>query len=128
MRIGIDIMEAERFTDVDNERLAHIFTHHEIEYFYKKNMAPETIAGLFCAKEAFFKALGTGIAPSNVLEVEVLHDVRGAPFYKFGPRILADHRFLSTAQIQLSISNTKRMSVAVCVMITSDTIIPFSQR
>jgi len=117
MMLGIDIMDVDRFVDMDNERLSRIFSAREIEYFQKKNMAPETIAGMFCAKEAFFKALGTGITPANILKLEVLHGQSGAPHYHFHPDILAQHQYLSTSEIKVSISNTKRTSVAVCIIL-----------
>jgi len=117
MHIGIDIIEAERFIGMDREKMARMFSSREIEYFNQKNYAPETIAGLFCAKEAFFKALGTGISPQTITQVEVLHQISGAPYYKFTSKLLQDHKVLSTAKVQLSISNTKKMSVAVCIII-----------
>ena len=66
MHIGIDIIEAERFKGMDNAKLERMFSHREVEYFKRKNFAPETIAGIFCAKEAFFKALGVGITPASI--------------------------------------------------------------
>jgi phosphopantetheine--protein transferase-like protein len=116
MHIGIDIIEADRFIGMDNEKLTRMFSAREIEYFHIKNFAPETIAGLFCAKEAFFKALGTGITQSTIMDVEVLHGLNGAPYYKFSPKLIHDHRFLSTASVNVSISNTKHTSVAVCLI------------
>ena len=124
MFIGIDIIEADRFADMDTSKLLRMFSQREIEYFRQKNYAPESIAGLFCAKEAFFKALGTGVlSPESFMEVEVLHQISGAPYYKFTPKILANYKMLSTAKIQLSISNTKKLSVAVCIIFSSGALI-----
>ena len=38
------------------------------------------MAGIFAAKEAFFKALGTGFRQGKWTDVEVVHDSYGAPF------------------------------------------------
>jgi holo-[acyl-carrier protein] synthase len=121
MQIGIDIMEAVRFENMDRERMARIFTEREMDYIHKKNMAPETIAGMFCAKEAFFKALGTGVTQNNILDIEILHDHAGAPFYRLSPSMIQNFGRLSTSKMQVSISNTKTVSVAVCIIISSET-------
>ena len=134
MRIGIDMMEVERFAGAPNERLVRVFTPREMEYFTKKNSSVEglilgqdlkhttleTIAGIFCAKEAFFKALGTGITPANIMELEVLHNQYGAPYYKISSKLINEHRFLSTAKIHVSISHTRTTAVAVCVIDSSN--------
>ena len=129
MRVGIDILDTGRFAGATRERLAKIFSKRELDYFERKginldigiqtdgkNGAHETVGGVFCAKEAFFKALGTGVTPSNILEVELLHDMHGAPYYKISPRLTTQHKFLSTAKITVSISHTKTIAVAVCII------------
>ena len=117
MRVGVDIVDIDRIANwisTDRERLNRIFTRRELDYIHGKNWAAETVAGMFCAKEAFFKAIGTGIIPSKMLEIEVLHDHQGVPYFKMSPRIVNDHR-LSTAKISLSISHTKTtIAIAVC--------------
>jgi len=120
MRIGIDIIEVERVISCieSSDRMARMYTKRELEYFQKKNYAAETVAGIFSAKEAFFKALGTGMSPSAMLELEVMHDQYGAPYYNLSSRLVLE-RHLSTARIQLSISHTKDIAVAVCVIVTS---------
>lgn len=119
MFVGIDIMESDRFIDMDYDRLTKIFSAREIDYLRKKNMAAETIAGIFCAKEAFFKALGTGLIPSNILALEVLHDQYGAPYYRFSPKLISEHKILSTAEVKVSISNTKTTAVAMCIIVVA---------
>ncbi|MDR0462385.1 MAG: holo-ACP synthase [Christensenellaceae bacterium] len=119
MHIGIDIIEAKRFADMNDKRLSQMFTSRELEYVHMKNFAPETIAGLFCAKEAFFKALGTGITHQSIMEIEILHDMHGAPYFHFNSTLLARHKHLSTAHTHLSISNTKELSVAICAIVPS---------
>jgi holo-[acyl-carrier protein] synthase len=112
-------MESDRFIDMDYDRLTKIFSAREIDYLRKKNMAAETIAGIFCAKEAFFKALGTGLIPSNILALEVLHDQYGAPYYRFSPKLISEHKILSTAEVKVSISNTKTTAVAMCIIVVA---------
>ena len=115
-RIGIDIQDVDRIKQcINTSKLPRLFTDREIEYFQSRNWAAETVTGIFCAKEAFFKALGTGVVISQLHEVEILHSSYGAPYYKLSAKIVNEHR-LNTAKIQLSISHTKAMAVAVCII------------
>ena len=108
MRIGIDIQDASRFEKlVGTKKMQKMFTKSELSYIGSKNNSLDTIAGLYCAKEAFFKALGTGILHNQLCKVEVLHDVAGAPY------INTD---LTDKPITLSISHTKQTAVAVCII------------
>ncbi len=45
--------------------------------------AAEAAAGAWAAKEAFGKALGTGLAGFALPEVQVLHTEKGAPYFAF---------------------------------------------
>tara|TARA_Y100000310_G_C20256533_1_gene611591 strand:- start:84 stop:410 length:327 start_codon:yes stop_codon:yes gene_type:complete len=47
IKIGCDIVEIKRFNDIDNGALRKIFHEKEI-----KNNKPETLAGMFAAKES----------------------------------------------------------------------------
>ena len=113
--IGIDIQDVERLeTYASNpERMTRMFTRRELDYIGRKGNAIETIAGMFCAKEAFFKAVGSGINVSQLLEVEIGHQKSGAPYYILSPAILKQNN-LSTSRISLSISHTKKVAVAMC--------------
>ena len=112
--IGIDIQDVARFeTYVKSDKMMRIFSRRELDYISRKGYALETIAGMFCAKEAFFKAVGSGINISQLLEVEVGHLQSGAPYYILSPEIIRQSN-LSTARIDLSISHTKTVAVAVC--------------
>jgi len=101
MNIGIDIIECNRLTKVLNDK---VFSANELEYITKKGKALSTIAGLFAAKEAYFKAKGTGIIKSKLPTIEVGHRADGQPF------------FVNDPQAVLSISHTKTMAVAVCII------------
>lgn len=74
MPIGIDIVHIPNFkrklqTDGFVER---VFSAHELN-----NTNPEHLAGVFAAKEAYFKALG--IAPPQWLEIEIVYSKNGQP-------------------------------------------------
>jgi len=101
MNIGIDIVECERVDGLVNEK---IFSADELTYIHQKNDALETVAGLFAAKEAYFKAKGTGIVKSELPKVVISHRDNGQPFYAHDP------------QSVLSISHTNTTAVAVCII------------
>ena len=117
MKIGIDIQSTapmKRFINTD--KMARMFTEMEIAYMRDKNFSLATAAGLYCAKEAFFKAIGTGIgSPASMLNVEILHTETGAPYYNIASLIMEKHN-IGNSNISLSISHTKSTAVAVCII------------
>jgi holo-[acyl-carrier protein] synthase len=105
MNVGIDIAEVKRFCNCKSSTLNKIFSAAEIAYINEKGNSAETVAGLYCAKEAYFKAKGTGIIKSKLSSVEISHAKNGQPFYKNDPNAV------------LSISHTKTAAVAVCIVL-----------
>lgn len=101
MNIGIDIVECERVAKLISDK---VFSNEELVYIQQKNGALETIAGLFAAKEAYFKAKGSGIIKSELPKVEIGHHESGQPFY------------LNDPHATLSISHTTSTAVAVCII------------
>ncbi|MCB0293162.1 MAG: holo-ACP synthase, partial [Calditrichaeota bacterium] len=83
--IGVDLAEVERMRvmiDRYGERfLQRVFTAQEIEYCRrKKASAAESFAARFAAKEAVFKAAGTGLTIGmRWHDVEVLNNSHGRP-------------------------------------------------
>ncbi len=112
--IGIDLCEISR----REEALHHphfverIFSEAEQACLKARGAgAPQTAAGLFAAKEAFLKALGTGIDHLALREIEVVHDGRGAPAYRLG----GPYAELNGTAL-LSITHEAGIAAAVCVL------------
>ena len=101
MNIGIDIVECERVAGLVSEK---VFSVKELDYIHQKRNALSTIAGLFAAKEAYFKAKGCGIVKSQLPKVEVGHRPDGQPY------------FVNEPQSSLSITHTDSVAVAVCII------------
>ena len=80
--IGVDMTEISRVSRACSKAsfLKKVFSPREIELFAEK---PEKLAAGFAAKEAFSKALGTGVRGFSMKEVELLRDELGKPYYEF---------------------------------------------
>ncbi len=74
--LGIDIVYLPEFAEkLKNLSMVAVFLSHELS----QNKTQESLAGIFAAKEAFFKAIGT---KENWLDVWVEKTKEGKPFIK----------------------------------------------
>ena len=82
--VGTDVVDIERFARImrrsrDGFR-EHLFTEREIAYCERYKKSEASYAAVFAAKEAFLKALRTGLAPGmRWQDAEVIHERSGAP-------------------------------------------------
>ncbi len=103
--IGVDMTTVSRIKkSMENPRFApFVFGEKERELFCAQNPKYHSLAANFAAKEAFAKALGSGVRGFGLNEVEVLRDDMGAPYFAFSGKAL--EIVLSggyTAQVSLS--------------------------
>lgn len=119
MNIGTDIVEISRVKkSIERPRfLEKYFSEEERRLFALRGNNPETIAGRFCVKEAFSKALGTGVRDFSLDEVSTLSDELGAPHITVTGRAEALLRGRKTA---VSISHTKEYATAVVLIYGED--------
>ncbi|MFA7711167.1 MAG: holo-ACP synthase [Candidatus Neomarinimicrobiota bacterium] len=117
---GIDLIEVERIVrqiDGDTHFREKIFSAEEIAYCEDKSNRAEHYAARFAAKEAFFKALGTGWRGGlNFAEVEVINDDLGKPELHFLDRtreLVVERQF---SAIHLSLSHLKNLAVAMVII------------
>ena len=86
----------------------------ECEYGQLKarGMTPQSVAASFAAKEAFGKALGTGIRGFAMREAELLRRENGEPYLKLSGNAakIAEERGLSFC---VSVTHTKTCAAAV---------------
>lgn len=105
---GIDIVDISRFEsftqDKDHDFLHKTFTPYELDYcFLHKDVAPH-LAGIFAAKEAVSKALGTERFP--FISIEIRHKNDGKPeAYKEGKKL----------PVSVSIAHTRTIATAVAM-------------
>lgn len=79
--IGIDRVQIDRIERLmmSPRFLTRVFTKNECESFDKAGITPGIVAGVFVAKEAVSKALGTGFNGFTTRDVEVLPGTEGEP-------------------------------------------------
>jgi len=74
------------------------------------------LAKRFAAKEAFGKALGTGVSPPATLHaLSVMHDTLGKPVFSFD-ECLAAHMVENALSAHLSLSDEREYAVAFAVI------------
>ena len=119
MNCGVDIAKINRFENpAQNDKFFEkYFTDSEKEYVLKKLNKAETLAGLFCAKEAVLKALGLGVGSGiNLKEVAILHSDLGMPYVDVNAKIFYYLQQKNCSEISLSISHDGEYAVAFCVI------------
>ena len=99
--IGIDIIEIQRVrTAVKQFRdtfLNKIFTKRELEYCTnRKALKYPELAARFAAKEAYSKAIGTGIRGIHWKEIEIMNNSNGKP------HIYVKRKLMKKAMVSLS--------------------------
>ena len=119
--IGTDIIEVKRMersllkNDVLMDKL---YTKPEQEYCNKGTVTKyQCFAARFAAKEAFFKALGTGYRYGMAFhEIEVLNEELGKPYVSAHGKVKDYLKEQGIKTIHLSISHLKEMANALVVL------------
>lgn len=117
--IGTDIIEIERIkraVERTSRFVDKLLTPRERENIKERNKsAYASIAGIFAAKEAVSKALGTGFVSFEMVDIEILKDQKGKPFVKLynGAKIRADE--LGIQQIHVTISHCNTYATAFVI-------------
>ena len=117
--IGNDIVSVSRVRKAClKERFkTRCFTSRELEYCGTKgNMAGASLAGLFAAKEAVAKALGTGFCGFGPIDVEVLRDDLGKPYAQLHGKAAELSSGMGAKALFVSISHCDEYAVATAVI------------
>lgn len=116
LSVGIDMVEIARIKkSIQNERfIDRVYGENEREEFKLRNAHARSFAAAFAAKEAFSKALGTGIRGFSLYEVQLVHDSLGAPRLHLSGSALeiANSRGLDFA---VSVTHTDEYATAVVI-------------
>jgi holo-[acyl-carrier protein] synthase len=119
--IGVDLVSIPRFQELLERRgdaaLRRFFTEAEAERCRASKSALESFAARFAAKEAFFKALGTGWGlGGRWTEVEVVSAPSGAPGLRLTGRAAEAAAERGVAAIHLSLTHTDDTAAAFVVL------------
>lgn len=93
-----------------------VFSQKELELFYHREKPKfASLAANFAAKEAFSKALGTGVRGFNLSEVEVLRNDMGAPFFNFYGKA-AEIMLAGGYNASVSLSHEQDLAIAIVLL------------
>lgn len=119
--IGTDIIEVsrmEKHLEKNDALMQKLYTEAEQKYCNKgKVTVYQCFAARFAAKEAFFKALGTGYRYGMAFhEIEILNDKLGKPYIVPHGKVKEYLEEQKISNIHLSISHVKEMANAFVVI------------
>ena len=116
--IGTDIVKISRVSNLIKKKnfIKRLFNIDEISKCKKTNNSANCYAKRFAAKEAFSKALGTGVANGiNFKEIVVLNEKNGKPYIKLidkTKKIVDKKLNIENYKISLSLSDEDKYAVA----------------
>ena len=119
---GVDIVENRRIAISlkNNGFLYRIFTKNEIDQSRKIKNKVNFFAKRFAAKEAFVKALGTGIRNNiNFKDINVINNINGQPLMNISnklKRLLKQKFKINKYRLYLSLSDEKKHSIAFVII------------
>ena len=118
--IGCDLAEVERIRHAIERKgfKERVFTREEIHYCTGPHGdKAQSYAARFAAKEAFLKAVGTGLRGGGQLtEISVTNDELGKPELKVTGYYAAYAEKLGVKKIHLTLSHTASTAMAVVVL------------
>lgn len=118
--IGIDLARVSRYSKFleDDHFLEKYFHSKEIEYVLSRGMgAAQSLAGKFAAREAFFKALGTGFNGFSPKDISVINNKNGKPEIKPNKKVIKELDLLASDwKIHISISHEKEYAIAQVIL------------
>tara|TARA_B110000967_G_C18866397_1_gene552929 strand:+ start:1302 stop:1688 length:387 start_codon:yes stop_codon:yes gene_type:complete len=120
--IGTDIVDISRIKKIFNNNKKfkkRVFSLKEIKYCESKTDKIASYSKRFAAKEAFAKALGTGISKGiSFNEISIINNKNGAPFIELlgKTKTIAKNITRKNNKIYLSLSDEKKYALAMVVI------------
>jgi len=117
--VGLDLVEIERMADIlqrSGDRFLDRVLHEDDDRArIASGEGPTHLAGLFAAKEAVMKALGTGMAGANFADIRIRHEDSGQPYVELEGRAKRRADEMGVTGWRLSISHSKSTAAAVAL-------------
>jgi holo-[acyl-carrier protein] synthase len=118
--LGMDMIEVDRVAMKIGKETGFkelIFSPKEIQYCESRADKFVHYAARFAAKEAFFKALGTGWAEGTAFnEIEITHDAAGKPGLSFMGQTARSLAGRGVMNILVSLSHLRAIASAVVII------------
>jgi len=119
--LGIDLCEVDRIARAVERHgsrfLERLFREGEIRRPPTSPAFAEHVAGLFAAKEAAMKALGTGMRGVAFREISVVRSPGGPPQLALHGRAAARGELLGAAAAHVTITHSKELAAAVVLLL-----------
>lgn len=121
--IGTDIVEVSRIeasiAQFGDDFAKRILADSEFVSYQQSKIKPRFLAKRFAAKEAFSKALGTGLrAPATFQNIAVSHDALGKPILVLAAELQTMLLTKNITQTHISISDEKNLAAAFVILET----------
>jgi holo-[acyl-carrier protein] synthase len=119
--LGVDLVEISRVRAIYQRHparfLARILTERERKYVMRYKDPGERLAGRWAAKEAAFKALGTGLgAGMSWRDVEIVNGPAGRPELRFHGAALEQARALGANVFHVSVTHSHDSAMAQVIL------------
>jgi len=117
--IGIDIVNVSRMKRwIGNQKLLERFFHSEELALAssRKNSAAQTLSARFAAKEAFGKALGTGLSFISLKDIMVLNKENGKPYILLNGTAQKAYESSGANRVHITLSHEKDNAIAMIVL------------
>ncbi|MDR2515688.1 MAG: holo-ACP synthase [Christensenellaceae bacterium] len=116
--VGCDLSRVERFERLMEKEhfLRRVFTEGELAFLAGKTQAAQSAAGLWAAKEACAKALGTGFRGFGPIDIEIGHDGLGKPIALLHRGAGERMRALGGTKMEVSIAHDGGVALGVAVL------------
>jgi holo-[acyl-carrier protein] synthase len=113
---AVKVQRMERLIGDHPEGARDIFTERELAYCEGRRRSADHLAARYAAKEAVFKAFGTGVTRRmRMTEVEVVNDAAGRPRIVLDGAAAAFAESRGLADLDVSLSHTDGLAIAHAV-------------
>jgi len=120
-KVGTDLVEVSRIEKLlrENEALQQgVFTPEELRYSRRKHYPFQHFAARFAAKEAVFKALGSGLSGDlEWRDVEVRNERSGKPILRLSGTTALKANDLGVVHSFVSMSHTEQYAIALVLLV-----------
>ena len=115
----VDILRVKKIFNINKKFKNKIFSKKEIKYCESRTNKIASYSKRFAAKEAFAKALGTGVSKGiSFNEISVNNNKDGAPFIELlgKTKICTNNLIKKKNKIYLSLSDEKKYALAMVII------------